>query len=153
MNPPSVGIWEKGPAKRRLRGLGLCHANLRWYHDDTVTIEVFGDEREPVRGQQNLRALEPVPEPPRGRFDALQRHQPVLDVDRDVAGDEPIELVETIVERLSLRGNVVFEALRAHPVAVLKYHYPHGNSRHGRPIFPGADGTRFGQLCGASRDG
>ena len=90
-----------------------------------VTVEVVGGKWEWGRRQQNLRTLEPFPEPSRGRLETSQRLDPVFDADRDVASDEPIELIQAIVERLSLRGNVVFETLRAYPVAFLKHDHSH----------------------------
>ena len=71
----------------------MCHADLRGLDDDAVAVEIFGSEREPARRQQNLRTREPFPKPSRGRLETLQRLDAIFDADRNVAGDEPIELV------------------------------------------------------------
>jgi hypothetical protein len=87
--------------------------------DDTVTIETAGGELEACRRQTNLRVLEPLPEPPRSGLEIVQGLEAVVDADGDMADDEPLELIQAVLERLPLGGNVVLEALGAHPIAFL----------------------------------
>ena len=44
-------------------------------------------------------------------LEIVQRIEPVLNADCDVADEEPLELIQTILERFCLGSDVVLEAL------------------------------------------
>ncbi len=100
-----------------------------------MAVEIFGGEWEPGRRQRNLRAFEPVQEPPGRKLEISQGLEPAFDADRDVAGDEPIELIQTVVERLSLRCDVVLETLRVDPITFLKHDHPDAHLSYRRYPF------------------
>jgi len=108
----------------------LCYANLRRLDDNPAALKTLCGERGRVRRQGDLRLFEPLPETSRRTLKALKGLQTVLDGDGDMTDHQSLKVVEAVLQRTGLRGDVVLKALGAHLFALLEDDHAESDVSH-----------------------